>query len=52
MRLVVRKERGDERVNHRLADAVADGEQEHAPEQALKRGVFAPSREGRSSGKC
>ena len=36
MGLLPWKEGGDERVHNRLSDAVADREQEHAPEQALK----------------
>ena len=36
MRLLLRKEGGDERVDHRFGDAVSDREEEHAPEEALE----------------
>ncbi len=47
MRPILREQGGHQRVDHRLREPVAHGEQEHAPEQALERRRLATRRVGR-----
>ncbi len=42
VRPIAREQRGDQRVDDRLGDPVADGEEEHPPEEALEGGRLAP----------
>ncbi|MCX7430349.1 MAG: hypothetical protein NTY17_05015 [Planctomycetia bacterium] len=50
VRLLLGKQRGDERIDHGLGDTVADGEEEHAPEEALEGERLAAGREGGAGG--
>ena len=50
VRLVIGIKGGDERINDRFANTVADGENEHGPEQTLVGGVFAAGGEEGWSG--